>query len=497
VLRIPLDEAISLLHDSLEFARNFPDCIVFRPTFVALRAGLEAGPGRLVERAALVEQEYQRVLERTAKGVQLFGSANVDNPQQFCRVYSLDEARDLCTSHSKSNTCGRLCLDCFLVNALSHIEWSHLQWPVVMAWEPGVSFVRVGATLETHLSRRANVNVRTQTEVVTVARLPASPRPCEWDVRMRCEGPEKIEELVERFDAVINCAGGDAARIDRLARPDPVNDHEVYFREVKACFVISTSEAASKNSTSTVTRKSIGMEVPEIVLLGDRGEGALPMLQITPWGDGIVLVHAMSSQATLFAKGCKASVKSACGEALDDFESEEASSVAKGAWKQAMATARTLKARDLAAECVPGVAHASVAGAPLWGVQLIPSSCADQRVASLSFPLDNAQGFGGYARVSIVKGISAVAAARRVLAWLEGAGECAPDVSLTSPTSPDLLVAMDAWGADSRYSKEELRCAIVRRALVIAHERGLCRQFVTAGLEDSTVLGSVGILNVF
>lgn len=164
-----MDEAISLLHDSLEFARRFPDCIIFRPTFVALRAGLEAGPARLAERASLVEQEYQRILKRTAKGAQLFGSAAVDNPQQICRVYSEDEARDVCASHANSLACGRLCLDCFLVNALAHIEWSHLQWPVVMAWEPGVSFVRVGATLETHLSLRSNVHVRKETEVINVA----------------------------------------------------------------------------------------------------------------------------------------------------------------------------------------------------------------------------------------------------------------------------------------------------------------------------------------
>jgi len=511
VLRIPVDEAISLLHDSLEFARRFPDCIIFRPTFVALRAGLEAGPARLAERASLVEQEYQRILKRTAKGAQLFGSAAVDNPQQICRVYSEDEARDVCASHANSLACGRLCLDCFLVNALAHIEWSRLQWPVVMAWEPGVSFVRVGATLETHLSLRSNVHVRKETEVINVAcladhsselsQLASLRRPYRWGVRMRCEGPEEKEEVEEQFDVVINCAGSDAASIDLLARPARVN--EDYFREIKACFVLSMSHSSSDivtniSSTSHATSfpstsmgKSIGMEVPEIVLLGDRGEGELPMLQITPWGDGILLVHAMSSDATLFANGCKAGVLSACGnQALDEFESEEACSVAKVGWDEAKAAARTLKARDLAAECVPSVAHASVAGAPLWGVQLIPSASADQRVASLSFPLDDARGFGGYARVSIVKGISAVGAARRVLAWLEAAVGGVPHLSLPSQAFPDpmsLPVGIDAWGGDSKDSKvtnEELRRAIVRRALSVAHERGLCRQFVTAGLED-------------
>jgi hypothetical protein len=47
VLRIPLEEALSLLHDSLEFARTFPECIIFRPTFVALRVGISADPALL------------------------------------------------------------------------------------------------------------------------------------------------------------------------------------------------------------------------------------------------------------------------------------------------------------------------------------------------------------------------------------------------------------------------------------------------------------------
>lgn len=98
---------------------------------------------------------------------------------------------------------------------------------------------------------------------------------------MRCEGPEEKEEVEEQFDVVIHCAGSDAASIDLLARPARVN--EDYFREIKACFVLSMSHSSSDivtniSSTSHATSvpstskgKSIGMEVPEIVLLGDRG----------------------------------------------------------------------------------------------------------------------------------------------------------------------------------------------------------------------------------
>jgi hypothetical protein len=270
------EEAIALLHDSFEFARCFPDSIVFRPTFVALRVGISFDPSCLAERSMLVEEEYQRILRSTHPDVRLLGAGG-ENPKQFCKVYSHDEAQDICRQHADSSKkCGVSCLDCFLVQALAHIEGSQIQWPCVMAWEPGISFVRVGATLETQLSLRSNVSMRRNTDVVTIARAPslpsfavqstsanAVPAAPSWCIGMRSrsdgeEWSDDVARVEQVFDVVINCAGGDSARIDNLVRPD--QPKEAYWRELKACYVLSTSDCESKiappYSTSTgITRR--------------------------------------------------------------------------------------------------------------------------------------------------------------------------------------------------------------------------------------------------
>jgi hypothetical protein len=91
------------------------------------------------------------------------------------------------------------------------------------------------------------------------------------------------------------------------------------------------------------------------------------MLQVTPFGDGIVLVHAMSELATLFPAGCKAGggggisheLDGSCSSSNAEFElAGESHAVASVGWDPAHAAQRTLRARDLASVSVPSLAHA-------------------------------------------------------------------------------------------------------------------------------------------
>ena len=357
-------QCVTLLKESIESARLYPETIDYRPTVIAIPQQDPGEPMALLPRLTLLQTEYQALIDRDPKN-QVLGPAN-----QYYRLFELDELQQLALLEQCDVP---QTAEQWMIPFAKYTDLSLLKFPVVLVQEFGWNVFRLGATASLSLEKNTLANVHLNTKVIKTEQKNNG----QWLISYQMNGNEQCET----FDYLINAAGFKTGEIDDLA-----GFHRQRLVEFKAAYV---TQWAGTNGLW-----------PEVIFHGQRGtpDG---MAQFTPYANNYVQLHGMTEQITLFNNGLVTSSEESSQPKLDP---QFLRKIEQG-WSAQEVAERGQRAIEHLAHYIPIFKHACVEGKPLFGAQQIPGEDANLRAAGVSFESNH------YARCEIVKASSVLSSA--------------------------------------------------------------------------------------
>jgi len=361
---IPDEQCVTLLKESIEALRLYPDSVDYRPTVIAVPQQDPGQPLDLLPRLRLLKEEYEQLIEED--------SANevLGKPSDYYRFFELEELQQLALLEEKAvpETSEQ-----WMIPFAKYTDLSLLKFPVVLVQEFGWNVFRLGATAALSLEKNSLCDIHLNTKVTKIEQTAQQ----KWQVTCH----ESDEDAVHEFDYLINAAGFKTGEIDDLA-----GFYRERLVEFKAAYV-------------TQWDGTVGLW-PEVIFHGQRGTPQ-GMAQFTPYANNLVQLHGMTEDITLFNNGL---VSTSDTSSQPKLSAQLLRKIDKG-WLEQEVTVRGQRAIDLVARFIPVFKQAKVAGKPLFGAQQIPGEDANLRASGISFEGDN------YARCEIVKASSVLTCA--------------------------------------------------------------------------------------
>ena len=358
------EQCVTLLKESIEALRLYPDSVDYRPTVIAIPEQDPGQPMELLPRLKRLQSEYQDLIDEDGDN-QVLGKAS-----DYYQLFELEELKQLALldEHPVPSTAEQ-----WMIPFAKHVDLSLLKFPVVLVQEFGWNVFRLGATAALSLEKNAHCQVHLNAKITKIEQT--------VDKKWQLSCDESGHNSQQKFDYLINAAGFKTGEIDDLA-----GFHRQRLVEFKAAYVTKW--------------QGTGGLWPEVVFHGQRGtpEG---MAQFTPYAENLVQLHGMTEQITLFDNGLVASADNSSQPQLD---AQFIRKIDKG-WLAQEVTERGQRAIAHLARYIPAFKDASVEGKPLFGAQQIPGEDASLRAAGVSFEDDN------YARCEIVKASSVLTSA--------------------------------------------------------------------------------------
>jgi len=406
---IPDEQCVTLLRQSIEFARLYPFVVDRRPTVIAVPLCDPGTPDALLPRLKMLRREYEILVARdAANGVlgppadyfTLFDRKAVD---AAARLHPAGRPRDAAE---------------WMAPLARTLDSGKVGFPLVLVQEYGLNLFRLagGATLA--LKAMESVDLRLRSDVVDIEESGRG-------YRLRIATTEREEKC--EVDYLVNAAGYRTGTID-----DMLGIREKRMVEFKAAY---TSHWKSREAYW-----------PEVIFHGRRGTPQ-GMGQFTPYPAGYVQLHGMTKEITLFEHGLASSTDKSSQPRLPE---KFVQWIEKG-WPREEISRRTRRAIGFLARFIPAFSDAEVGGPPLFGAQQIPGEDPTLRVAEVAFPRPR------YARCEIVKVSSVTDMAEAIVSDLAAEGLCEPGASVPS-TLPIL----------ENLQEERIAAEAVR----IAEERG-------------------------
>ena len=367
-------QCVTLLKESIELLRLYPNAIDFRPTVIAVPLHDQGEPHDLDRRLKLLQQEYQQLIDIDANNA-LLGA-----PENYFKYY---DRTTLEYYQTLDNPSYAQSLDDWMIPVSKTLNLETLKFPLVMVQEYGLNMFRIAASVTLELSKYTNIQIRTETEVKAITKNGA-----QWKV----DAIEKTQATSDHFDYLINAAGFLSGAIDDMLQ-HPRERHV----EFKAAYVTQwKSEAAF---------------LPEIIFYGERGTPQ-GMAQFTPYPQGYFQLHGMTKEITLFEDGL---VKSTLHSAQPQLNQKYINKIDKS-WVFSEAQKRSQSAINYLSHFIPSFKSAIIASKPLYGAQQIPGDDETLRAANVSFEGDR------YARCEIVKASSVLSMADAITKEIIGLG---------------------------------------------------------------------------
>lgn len=348
-------QCVTLLKQSVDFAKLYPLAIDRRPTVIAIPTYDPQEPKELLSRVNLLAQEYQKLVLQDSSNEVLGVPANYY--ELFTREQLEFLAKEESVQHPTTN-------EQWLIPFAKSIDFATIKFPVVVVQEYGINLFSVGASSGLALEQMPNVKLLRETEVVEVSKEEGR------GFRVVYKGAEGGELSV---DYLINACGFKTGVID-----DMLGIHQQRMVEFKAAYTALWKQ-----------RKELW---PEVVFHGQRGTSR-GMGQFTPYCNGFVQLHAMTPKITLFDDGLEQSNSNSSYPKLNKHYLD----IIEHGWNKEELERRTKRAIGYLGEFIPNFKEAKVGAKPLFGAQQIPGSDPTLRVAEVAFPIKN------YARCEIVK----------------------------------------------------------------------------------------------
>ena len=360
-------QCLTLLGESIDLLRLYPNAVDYRPTVVAVPKSDKGEPQDLFARLEKLQDEYQRLIA--------IDEANkvLGEPEQYFEVFTREQLEAL-KKHKivdKPET-----LSEWMIPVAHYVDLTQLKFPIIMVQEYGLNLFRLAASAELALQKMVNCSILTNSKV-TAIQSPAD----NWQIEYQNEGKKQFAE----FDFLINAAGFRSGLVD-----DMLGFPRQRLVEFKAAYVTRWQ------GNTTIW--------PELIFFGERGTPN-GMAQFTPYPEGYFQLHGMTESVTLFDKGL---VGSTAESAQPQLAPHFINKIDEG-WSSEEVTSRTQGAINHLSRFIPEYAkHAMVSAKPLFGAQQIPGQDADLRAAGVSFVGNN------YARCEIVKASSAPSVADEI-----------------------------------------------------------------------------------
>lgn len=361
-------QCIDLLEQSIETVRLYPHTLNVRPTLIAIPQSDPGLPQDILPRLATIQNAYRQLVEQDAAN-QVLGS--VDN---YFRLYQRDELDRLA---QRQQTIPPQTDDEWVIPFAQHVDLDQLKYPVVLVQEYGWSVFRLAASVDLTLEALPNCQIMRRTELID-----ASFAENQWQLTyLDAEGQQHRQSV----DYLVNACGFETGRVDDMAR-----HARQRLVEFKAAYVTHWP--------------SCEQWWPEVIFHGPRGSED-GMAQLTPYGNGTFQLHGMTEAITLFRDGLVASSAQSAQPQLPSYLQHK---IEQG-WPMSAQQERTQRAIEHMSRLVPSFCNAQWAGIPLFGAQQIPGEDITLRAADVSFEANH------YARLEVVKGSSALRAARQLV----------------------------------------------------------------------------------
>ncbi len=373
------EQCVTLLKESIDLIRFYPDAMDYRPTVIAVPIEDAGSPQELFRHLELLRSEYESLIERDERNKVLGESGD------YFKCYDREELERLKARTAPDKPCT---MDDWMIPVAKHIDFAKVQFPLVMVQEFGLNMFRLGSSVTLALRNSASCRLLVNHEVTQIS----ADDDQQWLVTYRHDTLEKREA----FDFLINAAGFKTGELD-----DMLGYSRERFVEFKSAYV--TRWEGCENIW------------PEVIFYGERGTPR-GMAQFTPYPGGYFQLHGMTKQITLFDDGL---VKSSEESAQPQLKPRFIEKIEKG-WKHADIVSRSKSAIEHIAQFIPSFASAKVASKPLYGAQQIPGLDETLRAADVSFEGER------YVRCEIVKASSVLSVADAItqqLIFLGYAGE--------------------------------------------------------------------------
>ena len=359
------EQCVTLLNQSIDLLRFFPDAVDYRPTVVAVPIDDEAEPEGLCGRLHLLRDAYKLLIEKDVEN-KVLGEVG-----DYFRTFGRDELERLRECKTKEIPQN---LEDWMIPVAKNLDLDTVKYPLVMVQEYGLNIFRIASTLALSLEKIPNAKTLVNTKVKNITKNSVSKS-------FKIEYSSKEYRKEEEFDFLINAAGFRSGDID-----DMLNFKRDRLVEFKAAYVTKWE------SCDTLW--------PEIIFHGKRGTPK-GMAQFTPYPNGYFQLHGMTNDITLFEDGL---VKSSSKSAQPKLDNRFIQKIDKS-WKFSDVKRRTALAIEHVANFIPGFKEGEMSSKPLYGAQQIPGKDATLRASDVSFVEEN------YARCEIVKASSVLSMA--------------------------------------------------------------------------------------
>ncbi len=362
------EQCKTLLKQSIEMAKLFPQSIDERPTFISVPKTENYTVEKIVNRLDTLVEHYESLIAEDSSN-DILG-----NPKDYYRLYEeedLNKFRDLPSIQNPKT------IDEWLLNASKIIDYPKLKFPIIMVQEYGWNLFRLGAQAQLALEKTEKCVLKTDTQVTNIIDVRNKKLDYNWEIHTKKE--------VFKIKYLVNSCGFKTGAFD-----DSLNLQAKRLVEFKASYV-------------SKWKNPVGL-IPEIIFHGERGTPH-GMAQLTPYRDNHFQIHGMTEDITLFKEGL---IQAKPGKMHPNFVQDIEEKLEKG-WSEIDTNERTHKAIGFVANFIPSFGTAEVAGPPLYGAQQIPGSDPSLRVGEVSFPMPF------YARSEIIKASSALTVANQII----------------------------------------------------------------------------------
>jgi hypothetical protein len=369
-------QCVTLLKESIDLIRFYPDAIDYRPTVIAVPLSDKGTPQDLYSRLELLKEEYAALVRDDIKNMVLGKSAD---------YYKLYDRKDIEALQNKKPLEHPIHMDEWMIPVAKNIDLDKVQFPLIMVQEYGLNLFRLASSAALSLGKKENCSVLLNHEVTNIIKTDNANH---WDI----EYTHNDVKQDESFDFLINAAGFRSGKID-----DMLGFKRERFVEFKAAYVSQWDRCDAT--------------WPEIIFYGERGTPN-GMGQFTPYPDGHFQLHAMTKEITLFDEGL---VKSSKHSAQPKLNKKFMNKIEKQ-WNPEDVKRRSRLAIEHLSQYIPAFKQASIVSKPLYGAQQIPGHDASLRAADVSFEDKY------YARCEIVKASSVLSMADTITKQLVNLG---------------------------------------------------------------------------
>ena len=351
---------ITLLKESIDLLKLYPNAIDYRPTVLAIPKEDKGDPEDIYDRLNLLKKEYENLIQNDSSNKVLCSS------QEYFKIYDKETVLNLKNRDIVKNPSN---FDEWMIPVSKNVDIEKLKFPLIMVQEYGLNIFRLSASASLMMENIENIELLTNTKVTNVF------EDKEKDGYI-LEYTKDNKQKSEHFDYLINSAGFKTGSID-----DMLGFKKDRLVEFKSAYVTKWNDCSSI--------------WPEVIFFGERGTPA-GMGQFTPYPNGHFQIHGMTESITLFKDGL---VKNCSKSSQPKLSQKYIDKIDKN-WSASDIELRTTRAIEHIKQFIPTFKDVQVASKPLYGAQQIPGNEASLRTADVSFEKER------YARCEIVKASS-------------------------------------------------------------------------------------------